>query len=340
MGIKSLLKVRIKNARSDYSDMTIADMGKPINMKDLEGERVAMDTLWAIYSTILAMQNVSSLTDSQGNITSHILIILNKVLAMKKAGVRQVWIFDSPTANPMKANENAKRKEKRVASNNEKVQFVVKKQHIDDIQELFKHMGILYIVAPPGIEAEQYGAMLTMGEDRYCKYMISGDTDVLVFGGNLLKPVSKKTAAAKNAKTSKKAVPEKVPDFLGFELDDILKEMLLTREKFVKMGLALGSDFAEKTPGLGPTSVHTKARYDKIVLTPEQEIAYNYFMQPVGVSDSRKSVGVSDSEKPFEISEAHLVENTYNKDNLMQFLEERGFTREKYEKRIDAAYAE
>jgi len=96
--------------------------------------------------------------------------------------------------------------------------------------------------------------------------------------------------------------------------------MALTRAKMVKMGIALGTDFAEKTPGLGPASVHAKARYDKINLTPEQELAYNYFMDDI------------------EMGEADLVENEYNREELLSYLEQRGFKRERYEKRIDQAY--
>jgi len=312
MGITQLMKVKNKNAKSDREGQTIGEMGTKICFKDLEGERVGIDASFVIYESILAMKFVSSLTDADGKTTSHILTAFNKILKMKKMGIHQVWIFDSPTFNPLKANELEKRSKKREDSKNEKVQFQMSGEHVHDLQELLKHMGILYIVAPDGIEAEQYGAMLTMGDEaeRYCRYMISGDTDVLMFGGNMLKPISKR---------SKTSTTE--GDFMAYELPMLLDELDLTREKFVKMGLALGSDFAEKTPALGPANVHTKARLNKIILTTEQEAAYNYFMQPV------------------EMSEAHLVENEYNRENLLVFLQSRGFKTERYEKRLDDTYS-
>lgn len=313
MGIKQLMKVKNKNAKSNYEGQTLGEMGTKICFKDLEGERVGIDASFVIYESILAMQFVSSLTDADGKPTSHILTAFNKILKMKKTGMHQVWLFDSPKSNPLKANELKKRSQKREDSTNEKVQFQMSGEHVHDLQELLKHMGILYIVAPDGIEAEQYGAMLTMGDEteRYCRYIISGDTDVLLFGGNLLKPISKRSKASTIE-----------GDFMGYDLPMLLENFDLTRDKFVKMGLALGSDFAEKTPTLGPANVHVKARHNKIILTPEQEAAYNYFMQPV------------------EMNEAHLVENEYNRENLLTFLESRGFKRERYEKRLDAAYAE
>ncbi len=310
MGITNLFKVKNQNTKSTYYGQTIGDLGRVVELKELKGDRVGLDTSYIIYSAILAMQFVSSLTDSQGRPTSHILTILNKVMQMKTLGVNQVWIFDSPKVNPLKLNELAERSKKRAASTNEKVQFKMTSEHIEDIKTLFRHMGVLYIIAPDGIEAEQYGAMLTIGQpsERFCKYIISGDTDVLLFGGNLLRPVAKK--ANKDGKSG----------YIAFEIADVLTELNITREKFVTMGLALGSDFADKTAGAGPSNVHTKIKTNKIVLTPEQEAAYNYFMQPV------------------EMSEAHLVENTYDKEALLAFLVERGFKRERYEEKLDKIY--
>jgi len=298
------MKVKIKNAKSDYNEQTIADMGRSIELKELSDDRVCIDTSYIIYSSILAMQYVAALTDEDGRTTSHILTILNKVLNMKKEKLSQVWVFDSPKVNPLKRNELNTRAQKRDASTNEKVQFKMTGEHVKDIQDLLKYLGILYIVAPDGIEAEQYGALLTIGESsqRYCKYMISGDTDVLMFGGNLLKPLPRGGG------------------FVAFELNDILDEMEITREQFVTMGIALGSDFALKTPGFGPATIHTKARYNKIKLTDEQKKAYDYFMLDV------------------EMTEAHMVENNYDREGLLDFLVARGFNRERYEKRIDAAF--
>lgn len=312
MGVTDLMKVKIVNAQSEYNNKTIGDIGIIIDLKSLKGERVCFDVSNIIYSSILAMKFVTSLTDGEGKPTSHILTIMNKVLMTKKLGVRQVWIFDSPECNKLKVAELVKRDAKRAKSKNDKVLFKMTGEQVDDIKTLLSHMGIMYIVAPPGIEAEQYGAMLTMGspEERFCKYMISGDTDVLAFGGNVLRPPSKKSG-------------EKAPKpgtFVAYENDDVLREMNMSREDFVTMCVALGTDFSEKTPRVGPATIHKKILENDIELTEEQQTVYEYFMNPV------------------ELQEAHLVENQYNKEALRAFLELKGFNFERYEKRIDQAY--
>lgn len=312
MGVTDLMKVKIVNPQSEYDGQTLSDMGVTVDLKSLKGERVCFDTSNIIYAAILAMKFVTALTDAEGKPTSHILTIMNKVLMAKKLGVRQVWIFDSPEGNPLKTAELAKRAAKRAKSKNDKVLFQMTSEQVEDIKTLLAHMGVMYIIAPPGIEAEQYGAMLTMGspEERFCKYMISGDTDVLAFGGNVLRPPTKKSG-------------EKAPKtgtFIAYDNEDVLREMNMTREEFVTMCVALGTDFSEKTARVGPGTIHKKIRDGEIDLTPEQQAVYEYFMNPV------------------ELQEAHLVENQYNKEALQAFLELKGFNFERYEKRIDQAY--
>lgn len=310
MGIKNFFKIINKNSRSDYGNESIGEMGERVELEDMKGERLAIDVSNMIYQAILAMQFVNTLTDTQGRPTAHILTIFNKVLQMKKFGIDQVWVFDSPHVNPLKTEELQKRRKRREKSKNDKVQFQMTSEHVEDIKELLQHMGVSYIIAPEGIEAEQYGAVLTAGsiEERYCQYMISGDSDVLLFGGNLLRPISKRQSE------------DGKPHYMAYDVNMIMEEMDLDRDKLVKMGLAMGSDFAEKTPRLGAKTVHAKARYDKIPLTIEQEVAYNYFMSEV------------------ELGEADMVENQYNREELLLFLERRGFTRERYEKRLDKVF--
>lgn len=312
MGVTDLMKVKITNPKSEYDGQTIADMGVLIDLKSLKGERVCFDVSNIIYASILAMKFVTALTDAEGKPTSHILTIMNKVLMAKKLGVRQVWIFDSPEGNPLKTAELAKRDAKRAKSKNDKVLFKMTGEQVEDVKTLLTHMGVMYIIAPPGIEAEQYGAMLTMGspEERFCRYMISGDTDVLAFGGNVLRPPTKKSG-------------EKAPKtgtFISYEIEDVLREMDMTREEFVTMCVALGTDFSEKTARVGPGTIHKKIRDSDIDLTDEQQKVFDYFMNPV------------------ELQEAHLVENQYDKEALKAFLELKGFNFERYEKRIDQAY--
>jgi flap endonuclease-1 len=310
MGVKSFFEMLIKNVLSNFEGQKICDLGEDVTLGDLEGERVGVDASTMIYQALLALQFVTSLTDSSGKPTGHINTIFNKVLMLMVAGVDQVWIFDSPKPNALKKRELAERAKRRAKATDDKRAFKMTSEHVKDIQDLLTQMGILYIVAPPGVEAEQYGAILTQGEDPFCKYMMSGDSDVLMFGGNLLRPMTKRSASGKSKKTV----------YATYELDTILKEFGINREELVTMGVCLGSDFAPKTVRIGPASVHNAFKNGKLALTTEQQAAHDYFMSDI------------------EMTSADLVKNKYDKEKLVSFLTRRGFNEERITKRIDAAY--
>lgn len=309
MGVTKFFEIVNKNVLSDSEGKKISDLGEDVKLEDLSGLRICVDASTMIYQALLALQFVSSLTDSSGKPTGHINTIFNKVLMLKKAGVEQVWVFDSPSPSKLKEKELQERAKRRENAKDEKQAFKMTGEHVKDIQDLLEHMGILYIVAPPGIEAEQYGALMTQGDDPYCSYMMSGDSDVLLFGGNLLRPMTQKSTTGKSKKTV----------YATYNIKKILSEFDITREQLVTMGVSLGSDFAPKTPRIGPTSVHTSLKKNKLVLTTEQQAAYNYFMSGL------------------ETTSAAINKSKYDRQNLISFLTKRGFNEDRITKAIDAA---
>ena len=313
MGVENAFKITICNEDSEHNGKVIGDLADAIDLKDLAGERICIDTSWTIYSAVLAMAHVTSLADSSGKTTIHLNTILNKVIMFKKFKIDAIWIFDSPKQNAMKAKEIEKRRKRKKDSKNDKAKWTMTSEHVQDVQELLSKLGVMYITAPDGIEAEQYGAALTSGpeDQRYCKYMLSGDSDVLFFGGNLLRPVKRRTASGKSSKAG----------YETYNLQTILDEMDVTIEEFVKMGVTLGCDFCDKTPKIGPKTVHSKLAAVKLpALTPEQKEAYFYFLSV------------------FETKNTDLVQNKFDKQGLITMLTSRGFKKDTLEKKIKTAY--
>jgi 5'-3' exonuclease len=313
MGIKQFFKIKIINKDSEFDGMVISQLGEVVSLKKFKGERICNDASHTIYQSILALDSIQSLTDSEGNTTIHLNIILNKIIQQAQAGITQIWIFDSPTPNPMKVKELAKRKEKRekaAKEGKEKIEYRLNKQHIEEVQFLLNNLGIMYITAPPGIEAEQYGAYLTKGpiNERFCKYMISGDSDVLFFGGNLLRITSEKSATGKTKKTI----------YQAFDLSDFLNETNLTNDEFLKMGVAMGSDWNEKAPSVGPGTIMKKI--NDVYITPTMEDAIDYYKSDIGD----------------KIGQADIVEGKYNRDKILEFLLSKKFNKERLEGRLDA----
>lgn len=310
MGVTKFYEIVNKNVVSDTEGKKISDLGEDVKLENLNGLRIAVDASTMIYQALLALQFVSSLTDSSGKPTGHINTIFNKVLMLKKAGIEQVWVFDSPEPSELKKQELADRAKRRENAKDDKQAFKMTGEHVKDIKDLLEAMGVLYIVAPPGIEAEQYGALMTQGDDPFCNYVMSGDSDVLLFGGNLLRPMTQKSATGKSKKTV----------YATYNIKKILTEFDITREQLVTMGVVLGSDFAPKTPRIGPTSVHTALKKNKLVLTPEQQLAHDYFMSSL------------------EEASAAIHKSKYDREKLIALLVKRGFKEDRITKLIDAAY--
>lgn len=303
MGVSQFFKIVINNAKSRFHKKTISEIGEQVSLSKFRGERLCDDASLTIYSSILALESVQTLTDKEGRTTAHINTIFNKIIQRIEFGIVQIWIFDSPEPNPLKrlaAERRQARREKTDA-------FRITAEHVADIQTLLRLMGIMYIVAPPGIEAEQYGAYLTTGPDRFCKYMISGDSDVLMFGGNLLRSFTEKSATGKTKKTV----------YQTFDLDEVLAETGLSYEEFLEVGVALGTDFNEANEqGIAARTIMRKRK--DIFITPAMRRTIEYY---------RSSI---------ENVQAEIVESKFDRAGVIEFLVSRGFNAERVTKRLSS----
>lgn len=316
MGVLDFFKIKILNKDSKFYEKLISSLGESVKLELFKNKKICIDASLIIYQSILAMQRIDGLVDKNGNTTVHINTIFNKIIQLKQAGITQIWIFDSPTQNKMKEKEiekRKKRKENMKKKSDEKGEeskiYSLKSEHVEEIQLLLKYMGIMYMTAPSGIEAEQYGAKLTAGEEneRYCDYMLSGDSDVLLFGGNLLKISSEKSATGKTKKTT----------YYTYDLQNILSELGLSYDDFVNMGVVLGTDFNEKAIGVGAAAVMKK--FQNVKLTQDMKDAIDYFKSDI--TDI--------------MNQADIVEGDYDRNKLLEFLLSKNFNKERIDKRLD-----
>jgi hypothetical protein len=90
-----------------------------VKPKDLNGKTIAIDAMTELYRAALGAKSVSTLTDSSGNPTIHISVILSNVLEFHRNNVNQIWVFDhnqNPDLefhNPSKLGELMKRKKRK-----------------------------------------------------------------------------------------------------------------------------------------------------------------------------------------------------------------------------------
>lgn len=262
--------------------------------KDFKGKCLGVDVSYDIYRASLGMENIKSLTDKKGIPTALLNILLCNVVRYKKLGVKGlVYVFDNPKPNPRKVNEAKKRKAERkkvearlidetqyeIKEKLNKRAFTITDDMVIDVKKLLTLLGVAWIVAPEGYEAEHLGAELSI--DNIIDTFITSDSDTLLFGGTSITRRVKKKGAKKVS-------------YEEYTLDDVLVDYELTREQLVHCGVVLGSDFSGKTNGIGTGTILRKGL--DVKLTDEQENAKQYFLSKCPYDDNMIKRDVMDKD--------------------------------------------
>lgn len=278
---------------------------RTIKWGDYDGQSIAIDSMTEIYRAALGAKTVNALTDSKGRPTMHINVYLANIIEWQKQNITQIHVFDHESDekskefhNPAKVGELLKRQQKKEVaqkkkddlfsdseddeettqtkqdqkSSLEKQLFRADKTMINDIKFMLNCFNIQYVEAPEGFEGECIASYLNSTGRVDAVY--SGDTDPIAFGAPVLlrrNPRDKKIYEYHQSdilKQLKKANPVfKEPD-----LDDVRKVCLI-----------LGTDFAKKTPKIGPATVLKKL--DTLRLTKEQKDAWSHFEETPNSDD-------------------------------------------------------
>jgi flap endonuclease-1 len=231
-----------------------------ITFKDLEGRVVSIDafnTLYQFLSTI-RQRDGRPLTDENGNVTSHLSGILYRNSAMVEKGIKPIYIFDGK-APELKSETQAKRREIRdeaeqiykealKAGDTEKARkFAMRSSKlspeiIESSKKLLTCMGIPYVEAKG--EGEAQAAYLVANGDAYA--VASQDYDCLLFGA---KRVVRNLAVSSN-----------LGNLEYYQLDKVLRQLNITREELVDMGILIGTDFCDGLKGVGAKTALKLAR--------------------------------------------------------------------------------
>lgn len=222
-----------------------------ISFKDLEERTVSIDafnTLFQFLSTI-RQRDGRPLTDENGNITSHLSGILYRNSSMVEKGIKPIYIFDGK-APELKSETQAKRREVRdeaekiykdalAKGDTEKARKYAMRSSklspeiIESSKKLLTLMGIPYVDAKG--EGEAQAAYLVQNGDAYA--VASQDYDCLLFGA---KRVVRNLAVNSN-----------LGNLEYYQLDKVLRELDITREELIDMGILIGTDFCAGLKGVG-----------------------------------------------------------------------------------------
>lgn len=298
-----------------------------INFKDLEGRVVSIDafnTLYQFLSTI-RQRDGRPLTDENGNITSHLSGILYRNSSMVEKGIKPIYIFDGK-APELKSETQAKRREVRDEAeqifkealkegDTEKARKYAMRSSklspeiIESSKKLLTCMGIPYVEAKG--EGEAQAAYLVANGDAYA--VASQDYDCLLFGA---KRIVRNLAVSSN-----------LGNLEYYQLDKVLKQLNVTKEQLVEMGILIGTDFCEGLKGVGAKTA--------------LKLAHNGQLKEK--LDELQSQSTHDLDEVKDIFLKHNVNTDYkikwnkpDKDKIIEFLcFEHGFSQDRVSKASD-----
>jgi len=233
-----------------------------VGLEKLRGKKIAVDAMNFLYQflSIIRQRDGELLRDSKGRITSHLSGLFYRTANFVEAGILPLYVFDGAPPK-LKQKTVEERRALRIRAEEEWTKAIaegriedarkfaqragrVDQKMIDQAKELLNLMGIPWVQAPGEGEA-QAAYIVSMG-DAWA--VGSQDFDALLFGSPKL--VRNLAITGRRKLPGKDVYIEVEPEVV--ELERILKELDITREQLVDIGILIGTDFNEGIKGIGP----------------------------------------------------------------------------------------
>jgi len=236
---------------------------KEISFRDLSGKVIVVDASLFLYQflTSIRQPDGTPLTDSDGNITSHLTGLFSRTVRLMNYGMKLAYVFDGKPPelkrkererrNQLKVEAEAKYK---VAQSRGDIAAMRKygsrttrltKEIVDESKELLRALGIPVIQAPS--EAEAQAAYIVKKGDAYA--LASQDSDTMMFGTpKLIRNLSLVGRKKKvNALAYKSVKPEMV------ELSEVLNSIGIDNDQMIALCMLVGTDYNKGgIKGIGP----------------------------------------------------------------------------------------
>ena len=236
-----------------------------IEYSDLYGKKIGIDAFNMIYAFLAPIRYRQSgggfLTDSDGNVTSHLSGLFYRMTNLLPYNIRPVFIFDGkPPVFKEKEIEIRKDRKKEAALKREEalakgdlesamkfaaVTSKITPQIVDDAKQLIEYFGIPTLQAAS--EAEAQGAYMV--QEGMLDVMASQDYDSFLFG---CPEVIRNLTVTRRRVATKQGSFELTLEKVNF--DELLEELqLVNRDQLIMLGLLVGTDYNPGgIKGIGP----------------------------------------------------------------------------------------
>jgi flap endonuclease-1 len=243
----------------------LRDIVKPVrmNLEAFADWVIAVDAYNALYQflSIIRGESGEPLMDRTGKITSHLSGLFYRNVNFLSIGIKPIYILDGqpPSLKAAEIERRKKVKEEAVvlyeqalargdlesAKKYAQATSIIKDYMVDDTKRILNLLGIPWVVAPS--EGEATASYLTKKGEANA--VASQDYDSLLFGAPKL--VRNLTISGKRKLPNKPIYVEIQPELI--ELNKLLKELGITREQLVDIGILVGTDFnPDGFRGIGP----------------------------------------------------------------------------------------
>ncbi len=236
---------------------------KEVDIDSLVGKTLVVDApLWLYqFLTSIRQPDGSLLSDSRGNVTSHLVGLSSRIPKLMEKGLKLAFCFDG-IAPELKKKERERRRdmkieaEKRYKEAEKKKDLLEMRKYasrtarltstmIDEAKEFLIALGIPVVEAPS--EAEAQASHIVKNKGAYA--VATSDADVLMFGTPRL--VRNLNLVGKRKKTSKLAYETVKPEMV--ELTENLNHLGIDNDQLIVLSMLVGTDYnIGGIKGIGP----------------------------------------------------------------------------------------
>ncbi|MEM3621400.1 MAG: flap endonuclease-1 [Candidatus Methanomethyliaceae archaeon] len=291
-----------------------------IILEEMRGRVLAVDGYNALYQflSIIRQPDGTPLMDSSGRVTSHLSGVFYRTVNLLEAGIKPVYVFDGkpPELKLREIERRAEIKEKaqeeyKAALERGDIEGARKAaqatsrltgEMVAQTKDLLEAMGVPWVQAPS--EGEAQAAFMTRRGDAWAT--VSQDYDSLLFGAPRL--VRNLTISGRRKLPNKPVYIDVEPEVI--RLDDVLRNLNITREQLIDIGIMLGTDFnPDGFKGIGPKKAikiiqeygSLKAAIEKGALEADPHIDVetikDIFLNPKTTGEYRLEWGELDSDR-------------------------------------------
>lgn len=259
---------------------------KELEIDELSGKTMAVDAfLWLHqFLSIIRQPDGTPLKDSKGRITSYLSGLFYRSAKLIEKNIKLIWVFDGEPPS-FKAGTTQERRAVKEEAHKKWKEFLEKgdlkearkaaqatshltSEMIDQSKNLLDYMGIPVVQAPSEGEAQ----CSYICEKNLAYAVASQDSDSLLFNSPRL--IRNLSITGRRKLPRQGVFVEVKPELI--ELKDVLKELGITREQLIMLGLLVGTDYNPGIEGYGPKKALTLVSKEKTLKNVLSNVEWNW----------------------------------------------------------------